>query len=74
MFPNLLFIRQKKIITTYQKIIPLKHIVIVPHQSASQTASPEGSLKPPELREFYANNKNTDRENKTAPLLLGQPL
>jgi hypothetical protein len=42
------------------RTILLKPVVILPHQSAPQTASPRGSLKTPQLRYFYADNTIID--------------
>jgi hypothetical protein len=35
-------------------------VYIIPHQSASQTASPKGSLKPPEFRKINVDNTKID--------------
>jgi len=42
------------------RAILLKLVVIIPHQSAAQTASPGGSLKTSELYLFYADNIKID--------------
>jgi len=58
--PILMIFQQKKKVPLSIRTILLKPVVVHPHQSAPQTASPGGSLKKPQLRYFYADNTTID--------------
>jgi hypothetical protein len=57
-FQNLIFIGNRIKVSHHNKTILLNPMVVIPHQSASQTASPKGSLKKPDLCHSCVDNTN----------------